>query len=63
MDYDPSDDGPEAWLYRRDAEAEWRWAKFTAQRVDMLLGALSHADRHRLLVPWWEVVRWRLRRK
>lgn len=64
MDDNPPDwvEEGEAALFRRDAEREAAWGRFTAMRVDMLLGALNYKDRHAVLIPWTEIRRWRLRR-
>lgn len=61
--YSPEDDGPEAWLFRRDAEREAAWGRFTALRADVVLGSLTPVDAHRHLPSWEEIKAWQLRRR
>ena len=69
----PEDDPPpwESWmtphqpehLFRRDAEADARWASFVSQQVDMLWGGLRPSDAwmslpHFAVVHFWKTKRW-----
>lgn len=49
----------EARLFRQDAE----WEEAARRRVGVLLRGLNAFDRWRELIPWVEVVRWKLARR
>lgn len=50
--HDPEEDGPEARLYRQDADQEAKWAAVTRWQVDHFLSRLEPRDARRELIPF-----------
>ena len=61
------DDPPEPWQEARDEAELFRreaaWEEAARRRVEVLLRGLTLFDRWRQLVPWREVVKWKLARR
>lgn len=62
-DYNPSsDDGPEAELFRREAEKQAQWERFCGNRVEILLAEVRPYDAIRALWSFADMMRWKFRR-